>query len=189
LENAKPNKQSFSFFQTSSKAMAHIDRIYVHKDLINYVYNNELGMGQEISDHDPVFIKIMAKNLPYFRKGLWRLPDEIIKNKKFRETSEKILRSFDKWTSQYMIKECLCESMEEITELIRNEQNPQAKWEENQGRHQRKHHQNNRRRKKEGKKIDKGSQERHGGQSLPITQQQKTKESQRGILVPQKLPN
>ena len=42
--------------------------------------------------------------------------------------SEKILRSFDKWISQYMIKECLCESMEEITELRSNGQNPQAKW-------------------------------------------------------------
>jgi len=30
-----PKKKSFSCFQTSSKAMACIDRIYVHKDLIN----------------------------------------------------------------------------------------------------------------------------------------------------------
>jgi len=36
-------------------------------------------MGQEISNHDPVFIKIMAKNLPYYGKGLWRLPDKITK--------------------------------------------------------------------------------------------------------------
>jgi len=41
--------------------MACIDRIYIHKDLINYVYDNEVGMGQGISDHDPVFMKIMAK--------------------------------------------------------------------------------------------------------------------------------
>src|SRR5882724_8204520 len=65
-----PTSKTFSFFQTSSKSMAHIDRIYIHKDLINYVYDNEVGMGQEISDHDPVFIKIMAKNLPYCGKGL-----------------------------------------------------------------------------------------------------------------------
>ena len=123
-----PTSKSFSFFQTSSKAMAHIDRTYVHKDLINYVYDNEVGMEQEISDHDPVLIKIMAKNLPYYGKGLWKLPDEIIKNKKFRKTSEEILRSFDKWTSQYMIREHLCESTGEITELRRNGQNPQTKW-------------------------------------------------------------
>jgi len=55
-----PTTKSFSFFQKSSKAMAHIDRIYVHKDLINYVYDNEVGMGQEISDHDPVFVKIIT---------------------------------------------------------------------------------------------------------------------------------
>src|SRR5882724_11877522 len=55
-----PTSKTF-FFQTSSKAMAHIDRIYIHKDLINYVYDNEVGMGQEISDHDPVLVKIMAK--------------------------------------------------------------------------------------------------------------------------------
>jgi len=41
------NKQSFSFFQTSSKAMACIDRIYVHKDPINYVYDNEVGMDKK----------------------------------------------------------------------------------------------------------------------------------------------
>src|SRR5882724_5917113 len=70
----------------------------------------------------------MAKNLPYCGKGLWRLPDEIIENKKFRDTSENILRFFDKWTSEYMIKECLCESIEEITELRNNGQNPQTKW-------------------------------------------------------------
>ena len=70
----------------------------------------------------------MAKNLPYCRKGLWRQLDEIIKNKKFRETSKKILRSNDKWVSQYKIKECLCESMEEITALRSNGQNPQTKW-------------------------------------------------------------
>jgi len=92
--------QNFSFFQTSSKAMAHIDRIYVHKDLLNYVYNNEVGMGQEISNHNLVFIKIMAKNLPYCGKELWKLSDEIIKNKKFRDMSEKRLRSFDKWVQQ-----------------------------------------------------------------------------------------
>ena len=69
----------------------------------------------------------MAKNLPFCRKGLWRLPDEIIIIIKFRDTSEKILRSYDKWISQYIIKECLCKSMEEITELRSNGQNPQAK--------------------------------------------------------------
>src|SRR5882724_7822032 len=42
--------------------------------------------------------------------------------------SEKILRSYDKWISQYMIKECLCESLEEIIELRSNGQNPQTKW-------------------------------------------------------------
>ena len=123
-----PTSKSFSFFQTSSKVMACIDRIYVHKDLINYVYDNEVGMGQEISDHDSVLVKIMAKNLPYCGKGLCRLPDEIIKNQKFRDTSERILRSFDKWVSDYIIKECLCESIEEITELRNNGKNPQTKW-------------------------------------------------------------
>jgi len=29
----------------------------------NYVYNNEVGLRQEISDHDPVFIKIMANTV------------------------------------------------------------------------------------------------------------------------------
>jgi len=42
--------------------------------------------------------------------------------------SEKILRSFDKWISEYMIKEYLCESIEEITELRSNGQNSQTKW-------------------------------------------------------------
>jgi len=65
-----PTSKSFSFLQTSSKAVACIDRIYIQKDLINYVYDNEVGMGQKISDHDLVFIKLMAKNLPYCRKGL-----------------------------------------------------------------------------------------------------------------------
>ena len=83
-------------------------------------------MGQEISNHDLVFIKRMAKNLPYCGKGLWKLPDEIINNKKFRDMSEKILRSLDKWVQQYMIKECVCESMQEITELRSNGQNQQT---------------------------------------------------------------
>jgi len=104
MENAKPNKQKLLLLPNKLKAMACIDRIYVHKDLINYVYDNKVGMGQEISDHNPVFIKIMAKNLPFCGKGLWRLPDDIIKNIKFRNTSEKILRSYDKWISQYIIK-------------------------------------------------------------------------------------
>src|SRR5882724_594485 len=104
-----PTNKSFSFFQTSSQSMAHRDRIYIH--LINYVYDNELGMGQEISNHNPVFIKIMTKSLPYCGKVLWKLPDEIIKYKKFRDTSEKTLRSFNKWVQQYMIKECLCDSI------------------------------------------------------------------------------
>ena len=69
--------------------MAHIDRIYLHKDLLNYVYDNEVGMAQEISDHNPMFIKILEKHLPYCGKGLWKLPYEIIKNKKFRDISEK----------------------------------------------------------------------------------------------------
>jgi len=73
-----PTSQNFPLFQTSSKAMVHIDRIYVHKELLNYVYGNEVGMGQEISGYDLVFIKIMENNLPYCGKGLWKLPDEII---------------------------------------------------------------------------------------------------------------
>jgi len=32
-----PTNKSFSFLHNSTKAMAHIDRIYVHKELINYV--------------------------------------------------------------------------------------------------------------------------------------------------------
>jgi len=40
--------------------------------------------------------------------------------------SEKILRSFDKWVQQYMIKECLCKSIQEITELRSNGQNQQT---------------------------------------------------------------
>ena len=83
--------------------MVCIDRIYIHKDL-NYVYDNEVGMGQEISNHNLVFIKLMAKNLPYCGKGLWKLPDKIMKNKKFRDMSEKTLRSFYKWVQQYVIK-------------------------------------------------------------------------------------
>jgi len=35
-----PTNKNLSFFQTSIKAMACIDRIYVHKDLLNYVYDN-----------------------------------------------------------------------------------------------------------------------------------------------------
>jgi len=89
VEDANPMGKAFSFIQTSSNSMAHIDRIYVHKNLLNYVYDNEVGMGQEISDHDPVFVKIMANNLPYCGKGLWRLPDELLKNKEFKEKSEK----------------------------------------------------------------------------------------------------
>src|SRR5882724_8237556 len=123
-----PMNKAFSFFQTSSKAMAHIDRIYIHKDLFNYVYDNEVGMGQKMSDHNPVLVKIMAKNLPYCGKGLWRLPDEVIKNKKFRDISEKILRSFNKWMSEYTTKERLCDNMEEITVLRSDGQNPQTKW-------------------------------------------------------------
>ena len=42
---------------------------------------------------------MMAKNLPYCGKGLWKLPDEIIRNKKFRDMSEKTLRSFDMGTT------------------------------------------------------------------------------------------
>ena len=44
--------------------------------------------------------------------------------------SEKRLRSFDKWVQQYRTKEYLCESMQEITELRSNGQNPQTKWKE-----------------------------------------------------------
>src|SRR5882724_11808604 len=50
-----PMGKAFSFIQTSSNSMARIDRIYVHKNLLNYVYDNEVGMGQELSDHDPMF--------------------------------------------------------------------------------------------------------------------------------------
>jgi len=42
--------------------------------------------------------------------------------------SEKILRSFDNWVQQYMIKGCLCKSMQEITEIRSNGKNPQTKW-------------------------------------------------------------
>jgi len=44
--------------------------------------------------------------------------------------SEKRLMSFDRWVQQYMIKESLCESMQEITELRSNGKNPQTKWQE-----------------------------------------------------------
>ena len=85
-----PTNKSFSF-QTSSKAMARMDRIYIHKVLINYVYDDKVGRGQEISDHDLVIVKIMAKNLPYCGKGLWRLLDEIIikKTKSSEKTQKK----------------------------------------------------------------------------------------------------
>jgi len=36
-----------------------------------------------------VFFKIMAKNLPFYGKGLWRLPDEVIKKQKSSETPQK----------------------------------------------------------------------------------------------------
>ena len=52
-----PMGKAYSFVQTSSKPMACIDRIYVHKNLLDYVYNNEVGIGQEISNHNPMFIK------------------------------------------------------------------------------------------------------------------------------------
>src|SRR5882724_6579366 len=94
-----------------------------HDTLLNYVYDNEVGMGQEISNHSLVFIKMLMKNLPCCGKGLYKLPNEIIKNKKIRDTSEKRLRSFDKWVQQYKTKECLCERRQEITELRSNGQN------------------------------------------------------------------
>jgi len=87
MQNPKGN--GFSFIQTSSKLMARIDRIYVHKNLLNYVYDNEVGMGQEISDHDPVFVKIMANNLPYCGKGLWRLPDELQRTRNSKRNRKK----------------------------------------------------------------------------------------------------
>ena len=42
--------------------------------------------------------------------------------------SEKTLLTLDKWVQQYMIKECLCKSIQEITELGSNGQNQHAKW-------------------------------------------------------------
>jgi len=84
-----PTNKNIFLFQTSSKVMAHVDRIYVHKYLLNYAYDNEVSMGQEISDHNPVFINIMAKNLLYCGKWLWKLPNEIIKYKKFRTCQRK----------------------------------------------------------------------------------------------------
>jgi len=43
-----PNPQKkASLFQTTSKAMAHIDRIYVTQISSN-MFTNEVGMGQEI---------------------------------------------------------------------------------------------------------------------------------------------
>jgi len=47
-----PITREFSFIQTSTRAMACLERIYIHKDLLNYVYDNKVGMGQEISHHD-----------------------------------------------------------------------------------------------------------------------------------------
>jgi len=86
-----------------------------------------------------------------------------------------------------MIKECLCESMQEITELRSNGQNTQAKWKQSQRRHQRKCHQNNRRRKKKGKQIDKRSQKRHvDPEQKDLLQQctnRKQKESREEFLV------
>src|SRR5882672_8948777 len=124
-----PIVREFSFIQTSTKAMACLDRIYVHKDLLNYVYDNEVGMGQEISDHDPVFVKMMADNLPYCGEGLWRLPDEMVKNRKFRQMSEKKLRAYDKWVQEYLLNEMQCENAQEIKDLRIGGQNPQSKWE------------------------------------------------------------
>src|SRR5882724_565013 len=48
--------------------------------------------------------------------------------KQKRDISERILRSFDKWMSEYTTKECLWDNMEEITVLRSNGQNPQNKW-------------------------------------------------------------
>src|SRR5882724_203720 len=48
--------------------------------------------------------------------------------KQKRDISERILRSLDKWMSEYTTKECLWDNMEEITVLRSNGQNPQTKW-------------------------------------------------------------
>ena len=81
--------KAYSFIQASSKSMVHIDRIYIHKNLLNHVYNTEVVMGQETSDHNPVFIKIMENNLPYFGKGLWKQPTELLKTKNSKKCQSK----------------------------------------------------------------------------------------------------
>ena len=61
-------------------------------------------------------------------KRLWRLPDELLKNKEFKEKSEKKLRSFNEWTQEYQMEELLCENEQEVKALRKEGQNPQAKW-------------------------------------------------------------
>jgi len=77
----KPHNKGVLIYTNKHRAMACLERIYIHKDLLNYVYDNKVGMGQEISHHDPVFVKIMANNLPYCGEGLWRLPTKLSKSK------------------------------------------------------------------------------------------------------------
>ena len=53
----------------------------------------------------------------------------MIKNRKFRQMSEKKLRAYDKWVQEYLLKEMQCENAQEIKDLRIGGQNPQSKWE------------------------------------------------------------
>ena len=103
--------------------------------------------------------------------------------------SEKRLRSFDKWVQKYMKKECICESMQEITVLRCNGQNPQIKWKE--VKEDIKRNTINiiieEERKKE-KKMIKSLKRDMVTQNKGYHNKRKQEESQRGYSVPQKLP-
>src|SRR5467141_3773949 len=72
---------------------------------------------------------IMANNLPYCGEGLWRLPDDMIKNEKFRQMSEKKMRAYYKWVQEYLLNEMQCKNAQDIKDLRIRGQNPQSKWE------------------------------------------------------------
>ena len=122
------NGSSRDFTFTGTKSMARIDRIYMTKELADVTYNMSIEPNYEISDHNLITAKIMAKNTPYYRTGMWKMNAEVLDDQEFKKATKTMLTDFKRWSEEYIRKETEIQDVNGIKNL-REEGDPQTKWE------------------------------------------------------------
>ena len=88
-----PTKTEYTYIQKATNSMSRIDRIYMNKSIYLYGYNWN-HIETPISDHEMTTVDLLKEKLPFIGKGVWRMYQDDIDNKKtMKRITERLNRT------------------------------------------------------------------------------------------------